>query len=56
MEIEPEANYGEIRITEDNLIQSKDDSAGGNEDGQNQACSLELLVLFVLKQKVATLS
>ncbi|XP_070638380.1 shieldin complex subunit 2 isoform X5 [Bos indicus] len=42
MEIEPEANYGEIRITEDNLIQSKDDSAGGNEDGQNQACSLEL--------------
>uniref|UniRef100_A0A8B9YYM2 Shieldin complex subunit 2 n=1 Tax=Bos mutus grunniens TaxID=30521 RepID=A0A8B9YYM2_BOSMU len=42
MEIEPEASYGEIRITEDNLIQSKDDSAGGNEDGQNQACSLEL--------------
>ncbi|XP_043332318.1 shieldin complex subunit 2 isoform X1 [Cervus canadensis] len=42
MEIEPEASYGEIRITEDNLIQSKDDSAEGYEDGQNQACSLEL--------------
>ncbi|XP_055281262.1 shieldin complex subunit 2 isoform X2 [Moschus berezovskii] len=42
VEIEPEASYGEIRITEDNLIQSKDDSAEGNEDGQNQACSLEL--------------
>ena len=42
METEPEASYGEIRITEDNLIRSKDDSAEGNEDGQNQACSLEL--------------
>ncbi|XP_070327076.1 shieldin complex subunit 2 isoform X3 [Odocoileus virginianus] len=42
MEIEPEASYGEIRITEDNLIQSKDDSAEGYEDGQNQACSVEL--------------
>ncbi|XP_073649475.1 shieldin complex subunit 2 isoform X3 [Tursiops truncatus] len=42
MEIEPEASHGEIRITEDNLIQPNDDSTEGYEGGQNQACSLEL--------------
>ncbi|KAM9052078.1 shieldin complex subunit 2 isoform 5-T8 [Megaptera novaeangliae] len=42
MEIEPETSHGEIRITEDNLIQPNDDSTEGYEGGQNQACSLEL--------------
>ncbi|XP_059935905.1 shieldin complex subunit 2 [Mesoplodon densirostris] len=42
MEIEPEVSHGEIRITEDNLIQPNDDSTEGYEGGQNQACSLEL--------------
>ncbi|XP_023987893.1 shieldin complex subunit 2 isoform X3 [Physeter macrocephalus] len=42
MEIEPEASHGEIRITEDNLIQPNGDSTEGYEGGQNQACSLEL--------------
>ncbi|XP_023096403.2 shieldin complex subunit 2 isoform X3 [Felis catus] len=41
VEIEPKASHGEIRITEDNLIQPNNDFAG-DESGQNQAHSLEL--------------
>ncbi|XP_026918286.2 shieldin complex subunit 2 isoform X4 [Acinonyx jubatus] len=41
VEIEPKASHGEIRVTEDNLIQPNNDFAG-DESGQNQAHSLEL--------------
>ncbi|XP_005407970.1 PREDICTED: protein FAM35A isoform X2 [Chinchilla lanigera] len=42
METEPKAGPGEVRMTEDNVIQPKEDFVGGHESRQDQAHSLEL--------------
>uniref|UniRef100_A0A8D2DWJ2 Shieldin complex subunit 2 first OB fold domain-containing protein n=1 Tax=Sciurus vulgaris TaxID=55149 RepID=A0A8D2DWJ2_SCIVU len=42
METKPKASHGEVRITEDNLIQSKDDFTEGHESGQKETYSLDL--------------
>uniref|UniRef100_A0A8D2AWD6 Shieldin complex subunit 2 n=1 Tax=Sciurus vulgaris TaxID=55149 RepID=A0A8D2AWD6_SCIVU len=42
METKPKASHGEVRITEDNLIQFKDDFTEGHESGQKETYSLDL--------------